>query len=103
MPFDVATETPAIRRARLIEALRGEMRGWRWDYLYVDTGCGTAGCALGLARRMWPEMDGLSTDEEAKFLGLRESDFFDVFFGLCIATEEPITPAMVADALEAIG
>ncbi len=108
MPFDIATETPAIRRARLIEALRNDTE-WKWNF------CNTAGCAIGMARHL-----GLagSNSNLCDNLGLSDQQFGDIFGCLRSVSEfhlnrgwspyygmprAEVTPGMVADALEKIG
>ncbi len=103
MPFDIATETPAIRRARLIEALRNDTE-WEWNF------CNTAGCAIGMARHL-----GLEGPNLCENLGLSDQQFEDIFgllpFKCWINDWSPfyrmprtkVTPAMVADALEKLG
>jgi hypothetical protein len=112
MPFDVATETPAIRRARLIEALRGNMppnHEWNFTFSYEERGCGTAGCAIGVAIRLGiienthpfdrydhiKERLGLSDHQMSVF----RSDGAGPYGVLATA----VTPGMVAEALEKIG
>lgn len=116
MPFDGTTETPAIRRARLIEALRAEMpEGFIWDFRHVaqKTDCGTAGCALGLACLIWPDDDHLPTpghratlNSVATFFGVDPITAYMVFFNpyyYGFHDYHQVTPAMVADALEKLG
>lgn len=59
MPFDGRyISTPAMRRAILISALRHPMPPeFTWDYgcFHTRTACGTTGCALGLARTIFPD------------------------------------------------
>jgi hypothetical protein len=106
MPFD-GTETPALRRARLIEVLRSPMPNtWKWDFGVTEEEheCGTAGCALGLARQLWPEMNDFHAirDREAAFFGITKDQAFSVFFGPYRGCFASVTPEMVADRLEAI-
>ena len=107
MPFDAAVETPALRRSILIDALRND-RDWRWNF------CHTAGCALGLAKKVWPTVD-LSFDSNdpyyayetvGKFFGLDKSTAHNIFGTSAYHDAdcmEDVTPTMVADALEAVG
>jgi hypothetical protein len=109
MPFDVATETPAARRARLIEALRAPMpEDFEWDFEEVsrETTCGTVGCAFGLSELIWPDYDGghewfgLTEKQSSDIFGVYSwPGSFDAFYG-CQKNE--VTSAMVADALERI-
>src|SRR5277367_1456082 len=91
MPFDgQQVETPAIRRAVLIDALRHPMIEWEWNYGEVKNKCGTAGCAIGLASVLWPKVDlGLVPNgdgfyanviaELPAFLGIFESEAQNIF------------------------
>lgn len=113
MPFDVATETPAIRRARLIEALRREMppnHTWRFSAVFHKNGCGTVGCAIGVGILIGlpiGEDDGatgsVKLEELAEVFGITAFDANRIFlsteaYGACAHCD--VTPAMVADALE---
>lgn len=117
MPFDGLTETPAIRRARLIEALREPMPArFEWDFCNIVsiTKCGTAGCALGLANVIWPGAIGrlCNATVVGEFFGVTANDVDLVFYDCSIGEldrpyprwlrRDEITPAMVADALEKI-
>lgn len=119
MPFDVAIETPAIRRATLAAALRDEMPdGFTWYFPVSEevTDCGTRGCALGLARTLWRDVPLLnsqpSRDWLDKFFGLKPGGAHRVFWGglsfnqashsrifPAYKTINP-SPSVVADALE---
>jgi hypothetical protein len=104
--------TPAERRARLVAALRAPLPArFEWDFgtVYEKRGCGTVGCALGLAQILWPRsIDADVTPEErvARFFGITEEDADRVFYavgnpyGRYISN---VTPAMVADELEKVG
>ncbi len=114
MPFDgKQVETPAIRRAVLIDALRNLREyTWNWDFTYVVM-CGTTGCAIGLARQIWPDanLDILGANpidayrEPAKFFGIAPATAYYLFGSAakyptnCMFT---VTPEMVADALERV-
>jgi len=113
--FDVETDIYTLRRRKLCDALRGEMRGWDWDFTsvtntYESPQCGTAGCAIGLAIKMWPEAI-LTTNytklyrlQIAEFLGMtaRQSEgcFADDLAQEYGIEMEHVTPAMVADKIE---
>jgi hypothetical protein len=110
MPFDVAVETPKLRQAILIDALRND-KNWKWDY------CRTAGCAIGMAQHLWPGLDLqplpiLGTDTvpcseayvaAANFFGISKYDAFMIFgsaYRYPVRSMWQVTPEMVADALE---
>jgi hypothetical protein len=103
MPFDGRDNTPALNRARLIEALRAEMpRDWRWDFGNCGAGpshCGTAGCAIGLAYKL-----GIATNEDIyTTLGITQEQAISVFsVGAYDIPYQQVTPSMVADRLERI-
>src|SRR4051812_42403690 len=106
MPFN-GTETPAIRRARLIEALRYDTE-WEWNF------CNSAGCAIGMARAIWRDIAdltktlGLSGNQHSQIFGFIDGgsnrdrglhkEWCD-FYGM---PRTEVTPSMVADALEKI-
>lgn len=108
MPFDgkeAQFETPALRRARLIEALRQPMpegHTWDFDVLLNRHPCGTTGCALGVAKLIF----GSDADvTHTEFWGITEAQYGDLFtrdghtYGVPV---DEVTPAMVAEALERI-
>jgi hypothetical protein len=114
MPFDgTQIETPALRRAILVDALRHEMpTGFAWDFrkLYSDTGCGSEGCALGLASLIWPDHANMllsyqRTGEIAEFFGISARDAYRIFWdegtraGFVYRRETP-RPTTVARELE---
>lgn len=118
MPFDVAIEAPALRRAVLIEALRQQMpKGFIWDYSlgYDKRSCGTAGCALGLAVALGllkrpapgivaaysllkPAMEMFGLDDAAA----RRIFYSPETYGFDSEDWNAVTPMMVADELEKI-
>ena len=112
MPRTQTKTTPALRRARLIDALRNEMpAGYTWDFSQAWDDSGFRGCAVGLAALMWPSLRrahrGCVIRDFSKLLGLNEDQAFHVVgrdrgshFDRTPAAS--ITPAMVADALEAL-
>lgn len=114
MPFD---PTPIIRPAvsrngvnlkaarELEDALRNELPSdWHWDFNRVRYAhsCGSAGCAIGLARHI-----GLvaRNDSFVSVLNFSSEDWCKTFthdghgYGVPI---HAVTPLMVADALRAI-
>lgn len=109
MPFDIATETPAIRVHVLAEALRGKMpAGFRWEFQYIwgVKRCGSSGCALGLASLLWPDKAELlrhgTIQWRAKFFGLSYEDAYRIFFnGDGFYRSGNPRPQTVAKALEA--
>ena len=108
MPFD-GTETPAMRRSILIDALRSDT-AWEWNF------CETAGCTIGMARRIWPQADtllvalldityrqytdifGFIDSGNNRYRGLPPE--WSDFYGM---ERTEVTPQMVADALEKLG
>ena len=111
MPFDstVVEDVTVTRRKQLVEALRDPKLAehHKWDFSAVGgaTRCGSAGCAMGLARTMWSHLLPSSKDIEDWF-GLPTAVAVDVFadpFGRTYGGVElaEVTPLMVADALEA--
>lgn len=95
---------------QLSKALRGEMpQGFTWDFWVVEAkdfeGCGTVGCALGLARQLWPkEFQGVcAADAAHKNFDMTYEAVRRIFFGrgaYSDAANEEITPAMVADEID---
>jgi hypothetical protein len=118
MPFDgTQVETPALRRAMLIEALRAEMPiNFKWNFRVVRESydCGSRGCALGLASILWPSAAGFLLDDteihddlKASFFGIPIESVEDIFFfggehDHYYLGSTDVTPQMVAAALEAI-
>ncbi len=107
MPFDgTEIDTPALRRARLIDALRHLPRLHRWDFAFAGgkVGCGSAGCAVGLAHGIGLiDEPYVSTLGEA--LGLLPEQYLKIFDCLGPSNDygvptSKVTPAMVADVLE---
>lgn len=119
---------PDERRRVLVAALRRPMPegfGWNFDTLFrsygndgndLPEGCGSVGCALGLASLLWPEeaetLPYGGDSDVADFFGITSQDVDQVFYNGPIASGvrpytsdngHDITPQMVADALEAIG
>lgn len=124
MPFDVTTETPAIRRARLGDALRSKLpEHFVWDFSTVrePRGCGSVGCAIGLATMIWPELrpqyeDNIGPDDPqwdwCDISDNKISDFFGMTLDQVTRTFfspfdygwrwEDVTPEMVANAIDQI-
>lgn len=109
-PFDFDTASPDERLLELARWLEDE-QAWRdkiivWDYLYVEqpttAHCGTAGCALGLASKVWP---GFASFEAYDVFDMAEADGQSVFFGLevhrfyGVDLMSKVTPGMVATAI----
>jgi hypothetical protein len=91
VPFDgTQIETPALRRAILVDALRQEMPdkfGWDFYTVYSETFCCSVGCALGLASLIWPDhAEILRNDftgcehEQGAFFGLSIEDANRIFW-----------------------
>lgn len=94
-------------RRKLIALLRAPMpEGFEWDFTTVslERHCGTVGCAIGLAHYAL----GLkSTDDYAvaEFFYMSYEEVGSIFYDIGSpykVSMEKITPAMVADALEAL-
>jgi hypothetical protein len=116
MPFDgKQVVTPALRRAILVDALRDEMpQDFKWNFSQVHSKhkCGSSGCAIGLARTLWPEARLPTTFDYdwslarlANFLGLERDVAHRIFlskdpYGVWY---DDVTPVMVADELEKLG
>ncbi len=112
MPLDGTGYEGAVgRRKRLIAALRAQMPdGYTWDFgtLRKKSGCGTRGCAVGLAAALWP---GLAADSDsvAEHIGLSGDEAWRVFgrgpgclWPMSRGGGDEVTPGMVADALEGL-
>jgi hypothetical protein len=97
------TLTPSMRRSILIAALRDEalQDGHKWNF------CHFPGCAVGLADRLF-NLSMIPKDGRTKVEN--PLDIMEQYFGVwepfgCDAypvADEHVTPAMVADHLEAI-
>jgi hypothetical protein len=110
MPFDMTPiDTPLARRRQLIDALRNEMTpGFSWNFGIITDNfehpeCATAGCAMGLAMKMWPDYiiqnDPISL--LAEFIGITPEQATSCFDGWSYGQPfHLITPQMVADKLE---
>lgn len=79
---------------------------FRWDFRIItdDPGCGSVGCALGLADNMWPDTRFMCPGNFAARLcptDVRNRSFdFDAIFAPRTANFEKVTPSMVADVIE---
>ncbi len=109
MPFDVAVETPTIRRAILVAALRSDMGNWDWNFLIATNECGTAGCAIGLAATIWGRdkagigpNSGLDFTQISRFFGIDKYEAEQTFgsFAYGVGNASKVTPEMVARRLE---
>lgn len=79
----------------------------RWKYIHtiIENDCGTAGCAWGMARRLWPKQTrakrkNVCSDDADHLFG---SGAYDRFFteGAYGILPELVTPQMVADRIDA--
>jgi hypothetical protein len=109
MAATAPTRTILANRAKLLAALRAEMpEGFKFDYRTVlaEKGrCGTVGCGIGLAYSL-----GLIPYPNSREIGLAlgiknnavEAIFYNgVTYGAPRWDWSSVTPAMVADELEA--
>lgn len=101
MPFD-GNITPKQRRAMLIHELRN-LKDWDWNFNQCRK------CAMGILY----ERFGVKAFEEDRHiihpevigpaLGISEKDISNILIGCGFrGSQYPITPQMVADALEAL-
>lgn len=110
---DHTQQTQADRRRALIAHLHElnaqpiSERKWHWNFSQLRSTCGTVGCALGYANRLWPEADLLTIplpmERIGDFFGLTTAKIDEIFFGFSGCYDAPnyrITPKMVADALQ---
>jgi hypothetical protein len=123
MPFDTLTyaQTNAARPdlskpslEGLSWILRHQMpKGHRWDFTKImyredSEGCGTAGCAFGIALMVWPELEEQYWDQIAEALGTVAYFTTRLFSAEPFLTmreygvpPEAVTAAMVADKIDA--
>jgi hypothetical protein len=111
-PFNFDTATGHERLAELARALDHEEE-WRskieWDYNVVEmeTRCGTAGCAIGLARALWGSNPHATSFET---FGILEREASEIFYGYHRSYPadpldvdncdfDAVTPGMVANAI----
>lgn len=101
--------TPLERRRALITALRQEMpTGFKWNFIKIlrARSCGSVGCALGLAQHLG--IIDNANDIDAKIsndFDMNQDQISAVFYNFMQfypVTNSNVTPAMVADALEAL-
>lgn len=114
---DMASEQQLANRKRLIEALRAPQmpKGFTWDFGFFGArvGCGTVGCAVGLAKEIGltsfvslsktADVVGLDYVDAAAVFSPREDIRYDdrhIARGYGVPWEQ-VTPQMVADKLEA--
>jgi hypothetical protein len=117
---------PQIRRTQLITLLRNyqeSLPGFKWDFSVVreEFECGTRGCAMGIASLLWPEVISgteqfgrrttsfvVNSEKIAELFGMTYEQVRKIFFNDNRSEEfynpnnGPVTPAMVADALESL-
>jgi len=106
MPFDGTISDTRLRRERLIDALRRELpNDFEWDFYTIGrpSACGTAGCALGLCKKVFGRP--LDMNVAPDFFGLSRAAAEDIFLfhrhRYPVERCEDVTPSMVADALAA--
>lgn len=105
MPFDGRDNTPALNRARLIEALRAGPENWDFGQFEF--------CACGVAKHIGLVSNHFDYPDLGQVLGLTHRQAVDIFLGgdrlfgedgtpkfYDVGTRGDVTPAMVADALE---
>lgn len=87
MPFD-GSKTKPLNRARLyelVDALREPLpKDFTWDFSHVKVyrgECGYAGCALGLARIMFPEFDRRFGEDLLNTIELPDREINRIFMG----------------------
>lgn len=104
-----------------LEGIRAEFRSYERHYGNLDarmreSGCGTAGCAIGLATTVWPELSdmlvskpdfckhGLVPDmhKVASYFGITETEAYGLFFDVASYDVKEVTPQMVADKIDAL-
>lgn len=112
MPFDpsnyaVSKNGVEIGKLRVLsEALKGEMPQWRWDFTHIVTpnSCGTAGCAIGLARHLgliqFEDHDAPDAEFGLSFGEMGSLFYTTLAYGGCAWSA--VTPNMVADAIDRI-
>lgn len=115
-PFCFETATPDARLLELARWLEDE-QAWRdsrmvWMYELVSMSlsgpCGTAGCAMGLASKLWPSFGKISNDDLSVAERLAMSAFSLSMREVCWLFEgdaypntplSEVTPGMVATAI----
>jgi hypothetical protein len=102
LPRVIVPESPEGKLRRLITALREPMPDrFEWDFgiVHARRHCGTAGCAMGLAKKLGivSRNGGLHWQ-----LGMKFSEACALFGRDAYGVDpEAVTPAMVADKLQA--
>lgn len=106
--------TPRERGLQLARELRNLPASHEWDYTWpggprdaLVPSCGSVGCAIGYARWRWPTVEDGNEDgflRWYRFFGLSNKQGDDIFINAerqhgCLFDQ--VTPAMVAEALEA--
>src|SRR6267154_5623306 len=87
-------------------------RKWFWQPTVTDyIACGTAGCAIGIGRALWPEMKQYTTKDPnlvepiARFFEMPWDDAARIFGGTHsrypVSDIKLVTPGMVADEIDA--
>jgi hypothetical protein len=113
--FDPLTFSPGREGLRKLARLlrHGMPAQFRWDFRTIGAEeCGTHGCAIGLARAVWPEareaMPGKAESwsrEVADTFGMSHAKAYEIFFDPTTYRRRwgemhLVTPADVADAIE---
>ena len=114
-PFDYRTFTPGPEGLRKLAWVLRHPEVWpqhRWSFLTIcdDVGaCGTIGCAVGVAHRMWPAGIAMSLGvaSAAKAFGIPQEDARYLFASVAPYVGETyakrpqhVTPLDVADAID---
>jgi hypothetical protein len=117
MPFDATptidnplTFSPGKEGLRKLAYVLRHKELWlkhKWNFMtpFRETECGTVGCALGIARVMWPEKiiaNGRICEQLAAQFDMSPSAASDIFHGGAFTHMEihHITPVVVADAID---
>jgi hypothetical protein len=113
-PFDPLTFSPGDEGLRKLAWVLRHPEVWPkghvWDFSKILTHvpCGTVGCAMGIARRMWPRAIGSACSGSlARAFDLDETDMVDIFVGpssrfysrAALIDIDGLTPLDVADAI----
>lgn len=79
---------------------------WHYEHILYPTHCGTAGCAIGIAKLMWPgKFPGSQyyIDQAARLFKMERRNADIIFAGAGLGKVEfmaQVTPAMVADEID---
>ncbi len=102
------SDDPAIAVRQAIALLRGPLpNGFKWHYpdTFKQTDCETKGCAVGWFHMVWPKQIAANVRRAGEYFGMSESEASKVFISAASVHREilmwEVTPAMVADDLEA--